>query len=382
MTREYTPTDRELLKRAARHTLSSNGVHDAVDLAERAIYEMASDIAPEKIDWIWPGRLARGKITLLEGDPGLGKSVLTVEIAALLSRGWLLPNGKSLPPMGTLFLSAEDGKADTIVPRLIAAGADLSRIPIMDGVRAGNDEAPVAIPEGLPIIEALMRKTGCGLVVVDPLSVFLGEGINENKNQEVRKALAPAKAMLERARVAGLFLRHLTKSQSATPVYRGAGSIGLGGAARVVMMVAEDPEIPGLRVLANVKENLSVPQESLAYQIISNAENPDAAEVSWQGESKWRAQDLQVGPSPEENTKLADAKEWLGLYLNDGRAVKAKLVYKAAKDDNIKEHTLDRAKKALGVESTWDGIQRFWAWRLPIGSEGAEGAKGAKGASE
>src|SRR6188768_3455569 len=171
-----------------------------------------SDVVPENIDWIWPSWLAKGKVGLLEGDPGLGKSTITLDLAARLSRGALMPDGFRSDPTGTLLMSAEDGVADTIVPRLIAAGADMTRIEILEGVRNGKgDEEGIQIPRDLPMIEQLMIDRKLSLVIVDPLSVFLADGINENRNQEVRKALAPAMSMLENAGASGIFLRHWTK---------------------------------------------------------------------------------------------------------------------------------------------------------------------------
>lgn len=325
----------------------------------------ASQVTPEKIEWLWPGRLALGKITLLEGDPGLGKSTLTLEMAARLSRGIPLPGGLQLRPTGTLLLSAEDGVADTIVPRLMAAGANLDLVHIMEGVRTQEGEAGIQIPKDLDLIEEAMTLFGCSLVVMDPLSVFLGDDISENRNQEVRKALAPAKAMFERARVSGLLLRHLTKSQSANPVYRGAGSIGLGGAARVVMMVAEDPEIPGLRILAEVKNNLSKPAPSLSYRLVSSPVNPDVGQIEWSGESRWGAKDLQSPPEEEEfGPKLGDAVEWLKEYLHGGVTVMVKQMQRDSVAAGISEKTLKRARKAVGVIPAKDG-HGAWGARLP-----------------
>jgi archaellum biogenesis ATPase FlaH len=324
----------------------------------------AADIQPEKIEWLWPGRLARGKITLLEGDPGLGKSTLTIDIAAKLSTGTRLPWGVEIPPTGTLFMSAEDGVADTIVPRLIAAGADMTRIWIVDGIDTDEGEAGVQIPRDLNLIEEAMTRQDCSLVVVDPLSVFLGDEINENKNQEVRKALAPAKAMFERAKVAGLLLRHLTKSQSANPVYRGAGSIGLGGAARFVMMVGEDPEIPDVKVLANVKENIRTRDRvpSLTFQVVSAETDPDTAKIAWTGETRWKARDLQMVDG-EEGEALKEAKEWLADYLRGGIMAQAKQVLKEANANGHAERTIYRAKKALRIRSVKDGAGA-WGWKM------------------
>ena len=359
---KYTDAEREEVLNRARERVHQNG-RERVRVPRK---QYASEVTPEKIEWLWPGRLARGKITLLEGDPGLGKSTLTIDIAAKLSTGTRLPWGVELPPTGTLFMSAEDGVADTIVPRLIAAGADLRRIVIMDSIHTDEGEEGIQIPRDLDLIETVMHDDGCSLVVVDPLSVFLGDDINENKNQEVRKALAPAKAMFERARVSGLLLRHLTKSQSSNPVYRGAGSIGLGGAARFVMMVGEEPEIPDVKVLANVKENIRTRERvpSLTFQVVSAESDPDTAAIHWTGESAWKAKDLQMAVDEEEGDRLREAKEWLRDYLTGGVGATVKNIQKESRDAGHAWRTIERAKKALKVKSIKNPVDGVWVWRL------------------
>jgi hypothetical protein len=357
-------TDREQFKRNAKYSLETASLNGAVDKEPIIIH--AHEVVPASVEWLWYGILARGKISLLEGDPDLGKSTLTIEIAARLSRGQALPGAEPLPPVGTLFLSAEDGVADTIVPRLIAAGADLERIKILDGVRVREGEEGVAtIPSDLDAIENALTAQRCALVIVDPLSVFLDDGINENHNQQVRKAMTPAMHMLERANAAGWMLRHWTKAQSVNAIYRGAGSIGLGGAARVVMMVAKDPEQPGVHVLARSKGNLTPPIPSRNFRLIGSPDNPQVATVTWAGLSDWQADDLQGQESMEESGKLADAKIWLADYLRGGVIVQANLVQRDGRKDGHQERTLDRAKKVLGVRSIKNVVDNHWGWQLP-----------------
>jgi RecA-family ATPase len=149
----------------------------------------ASEIKPERVSWLWRGRLACGKLTVLDADPGTGKSTLTMEVAARVSRGEALPGGTASTPGGVIVVSAEDGPADTIVPRLIAARADLDQVFIMEGSeRPDGQFAPVSIPGGLDAIEKAIWDYRAALVILDPLMALLGGDVGANRDQDVRRA--------------------------------------------------------------------------------------------------------------------------------------------------------------------------------------------------
>ena len=155
---------------------------------------LASDVVPERVTWLSPGRLAAGKCTILDGDPELGKSTLSLELAARITRGDALPGGQPGAPRGVVMLSAEDGIADTIVPRLIAAGRRPVRVFILTGIRAADGaEDTVTVPGGLDAVEPAIRDMDAALLIVDPLVAFLGADVNSNRDQDVRRALAPAR---------------------------------------------------------------------------------------------------------------------------------------------------------------------------------------------
>jgi RecA-family ATPase len=231
------------------------------------IGQLARDIEPEHVTWVWPGRLAAGKVSVFDGDPGLGKSTQTLDIAARISRGALLP-GCATPSkgQGVVILSAEDGAADTIVPRLRAAAANLDRVFILQGVRSqdGNEDA-VTLPGHLSVVEQAITDVDAALLIVDPLMAYLGADTNAHRDQDVRRALAPLAAMLERTSCAGLLIRHLNKGQAGSALYRGGGSIGIIGAARFGLLVARDPDDDEARILAPTKCNIGPHPQHCAF---------------------------------------------------------------------------------------------------------------------
>src|SRR5215208_5392152 len=228
-----------------------------------------ADVPPERVEWLWPRRVPRGKITVLDGDPDNGKSVLTTDLAARLTSGKSLPDGTPTEAAGVVIVSAEDGAADTIRPRFDAAGGEPTRARLL------GDEEPFVIPDDIPRLERAVRQVRAALVVIDPIMAFLSGKVNSNRDQDVRRALTPLKRMAERTGAAVILVRHLNKMPGGNPLYRGGGSIGIIGAARSGMVVGSHPDSDELRVLAGQKNNLSLPPRSLAYRIES-AENGTA----------------------------------------------------------------------------------------------------------
>jgi hypothetical protein len=209
----------------------------------RAVTVLVSDVEPETVEWLWEGRIPFGKITVLDGDPGLGKSLLTLDTAARLSSGGELPDGGRCEPAGVVILSCEDGLGDTIRPRLEAAGADLSRIAALVAVKgaSGTQLLPTLEENVLQIAEAI-DCVAARLVIIDPLMAYLGRDVNSYRDQDVRAVLAPVAEMADRTGVAVVVVRHLRKSREGGAILAGGGSIGIIGAARSGLMVARHPE--------------------------------------------------------------------------------------------------------------------------------------------
>ncbi|MGH2534121.1 MAG: AAA family ATPase [Thermomicrobiales bacterium] len=323
-------------------------------------------VQPERVRWLSRGRLAAGKITVLEGDPGLGKSTLLCEWAARISRGEALPDGEPGSPRGVLLLSAEDGLADTIRPRLDAAGADVERIVALVSISDGSLEGrPPTIPGDRGLIEQMVTEIDAALVVIDPLVAYLDGQLNAYRDQDTRRALASLAGLAERTGAAILLVRHLTKTTGGPALYRGGGSIGIIGAARCGLLLAADPDDPTVRVLAPTKGNLAFPPPSLAFRL-DPIPDGDAARLVWLGESKRRADDLVNPPDPKARTERDEAKDWLRLVLADG-PMAARRVEEKARREGIAPKTLRKAREDVQVVTQRKGFGAgaSYAWRLP-----------------
>jgi hypothetical protein len=302
-----------------------------------------SQVTPERLHWLSPGRLAAGKITILDGDPGLGKSTLLCEFAARISRGDPLPGGEPAPPRPVVLMSAEDDLYDTIRPRIDAAGGDARRVIAFSTLLSAG--TPVAIPDDVRILEKIIAPTNAALLVIDPLAAFLSPRHNVNSDQAVRQAFHSLKGLAERTGAAIVAVRHLNKSMSGNPLYRGGGSIGIIGAARCGLLLAADPDDPERRILASTKGNLGRPPPSLVFRLVAPP-GSHVARVVWDGESQWQGDQLLresiSGIAPR--SLLAEAQEWLRAALADGPRP-AREVLREAGEAGIGRNLLYAARK-------------------------------------
>ncbi len=317
-------------------------------------------VIAEKVSWLWNGYVPLGKITLLDGDPGLGKSLFTLDMTARISTGQAMPDGSPSIQGGIVLMSLEDGLADTIAPRLEIAGADKSKIVALQGVKGSDGKYRFPTVEDTEAIKKACKKIDAKLVVIDPLMGYMGKA-NSWRDQDVRTALSPLAKMAEDIGVAVIIVRHLNKTSSSNSVYRGGGSIGIIGAARSALLIAKDPEDENRRILAGIKSNLAPLPPSLSYTI----ENIDGVpKIAWGGVTNHTADALLAIPSSlEDRSALEDATDFLRDILTDGE-VEAKEVLREAKAAGIAERTLHRAKKVLGVIIRKEGYQGKWTWTL------------------
>lgn len=326
-----------------------------------------ADVTRERVEWCWLHRMPYGKLTVVEGDPGLGKSTLLLDVAARLTTGRPMP-GTDLEhePAGVVILTAEDGLGDTVRPRLEAAGADLTRVAALTAVMEGSVERMPLLPEDLAHVEQAAMDMRAALVFVDPLMAYLSADVNSHRDQDVRRALAPAAAMAERTGAAVVVIRHLNKSSGASALYRGGGSIGITGAARSVLLVAPDPEDEERCILAVSKSNLAPIPPALAYQLVSDPAF-DCARVDWHGPTDHRAADLLSAPQTDETRgAMAEAADFLRDLLGSGPMTAAD-AERERRQAGISEATLRRARQALGVVSEREGgigSAGRWVWRL------------------
>jgi hypothetical protein len=336
---------------------------------------LLSTVQPERVEWLWPGRIPLGKLTIIDGDPGLGKSVLTLDLAARVSRGAEMPDNAPGRQGGVVLLSAEDGLADTIRPRLDAAGAECGKVLALDSVLTeggqGRERRPPILPVDVPYLRAAVERVGAILVVVDPLTAYLGAEVNAHRDTDIRRALFPLGRLAEETGAAVLVVRHLNKGGSSNPLYRGGGSIGIIGAARSGLLVAKDPDNPDRRVLASTKCNLAKLPASLAFDL-STAGN-GALRIGWIGPSAHTAESLLATPLDEDRGAVQDAVDVLRTILAAGQR-KADEIKREARKAGIKERTLERAKAILGVKSRLVGFGRDgeWYWYLPTAEDARE----------
>ena len=253
---------------------------------------LVADVDREPVRWLWPERIPLGKVTVLDGDPGTGKSTLTLTITAKVSTGSPFPDGSRPERADTILLSAEDDIADTIRPRLEAAGADLARCWVLPDVQPEPDRPPrpPELPTDLDALEGMVKDKQAALVVIDPIAAFLSGAVDMHRDQDVRRALAPLAYMAARTGAAVLIVPHMNKGQGSA-LYRGSGSIGIVGAARSGLLVAPDPNDEDRRILAMNKTNLAKKRGSLAYRIVED-EQYGVARVKWDGTSSLTANDL------------------------------------------------------------------------------------------
>ena len=345
---------------------------------------LISEVEREQVQWLWPGRIALGKLTILDGDPGLGKSTLAYDLAARITSGRALPTGEPSMRGGVIILSTEDGLGDTIRPRLEAAGADLTRclaVQTLPGERGGNTERVPTIPDDLPLLSEGARRVAARLLVIDPLMAHLGPTTNAYKDADVRRALAPLSRFAEEHALAVVVIRHLNKMSGGSPLYRGGGSIGLIGAARSGLLVGRDPMDESRLVLASVKSNLARKPDSLAFRVTSSAADADVPVVEWEGTCELGAADLLGSPSNgRERSATKEAEAWLETVLAESPFPAAK-VYDLAEEAGIAKRTLKRAKRSLGVVAervVGLGSGGYWVWSLPeVACPVSDAAKGA-----
>jgi len=326
---------------------------------------LASEVEIERTEWVWDSRIPLGKVTVLDGDPGLGKSAITLDLAARVSTGTDMPDDSPGVKGGVLILSAEDGEADTIVPRLVAMGANLESIRILKAVLGAGGERPLEIPTDLSSIERAARSVDARLIIVDPLMAFLSGNTNSYRDQDVRRALAPIATMSQALRVATLIVRHLNKATDGNPLYRGGGSIGIIGAARCGLLVARDPddETGAKRVLAVSKTNLGPLAPSLSYFI---EPHEGSIRVHWGGVSPHLASTLLIpAVDMESGSSMHEACEFLKATIESG-SMSSKEVLRKAKSAGFSERTMNRAKKSLGIKARKEGFGRnsSWIWEL------------------
>lgn len=257
-------------------------IPEAVALPSATVVQLDT-VRAAYISWLWPGRLPRGKVVVIDGDPSVSKSTFSNDLTRPVTTGSPWPDGAAGPtPAGVLLLSAEDDLPSTVVPRLLAAGADLSRVHALTAV-AGPDGAPVppSLPRDIPVIGELIRQHGIALVVVDVFMAYLSGGVDAHRDQDVRVVLHQLAEMADSTGACIVLIRHMNKSGGSNALYRGGGSIGIVGAARAAFLIARDPEDPDRRIFSVTKMNIAKEPPSLAFRVASDPVH-GVARLEWE----------------------------------------------------------------------------------------------------
>jgi hypothetical protein len=329
-------------------------------------------VQPRPMDWLWKPWIPRGELTMLDGDPSMGKSTLTLDLIARVSRGWPMPPapiGRAVSPPGdVVILSAEDDPAATIRPRLDAAGADCGRVFFFPKVKKGDDWRLPILPDDLELLAEFLAGRRPALVTVDPLTAFVHQQYDAHKDSDIRHCLHRT---IEAARSLGaalLVVRHLNKFNAGAALYRGGGSIGIIAAARSGLVVGRDPDDEDVRVLSSLKNNLAAAPLSLTYRLVQAPF--DVSKVEWLGETDHLPDEILTHPSSGSRGRPADRKNQAESFIRQelaGGPVPSERLSAKAKEVGIRERALWAAKRTLKVRS--ENLSDRWYCSLPPDDE-------------
>jgi len=354
-------------------------------LASGPVLLCMADVEPCEVAWLWPGRVPLGRLTLLVGRPGEGKSFLTTDMAARVTTGSSWPDGGECPQGSVILISAEDDPGDTIRPRLDAHRADVNKVHLLSAVRRVDkngkaDEFLFTLADIEALEAALKAVPDCRLVVIDPIGSFLGGGTDSHRDNEVRAVLAPVARLAEKHGAAVVVVAHRRKAAGANADESALGSRAFVGLARAVWHLSRDAENKSRRLLLPGKNNLAHEGAGLAFTI-----EGDPARLSWEADPVDISADDQLvaesaprakhGPDPD---ALGGAADWLGRALADGPRLAKELFSEWRDGEGGSKRSLERAKRDLLVEAFRPEVPGPWSWRLGWVDRQADDCKAAK----
>jgi putative DNA primase/helicase len=338
---------------------------------------LAADLEMQGVDWLWPGRFALGKFGLIAGLPDMGKGQIAAFIAAAVTAGIALPCDEGTAPQGNvIWLNAEDGECDTVLPRQIAAGADTTRIHFVNSARVGGQDKNFSLVTDLHLLRETIRRIGnVKLVIIDPVSAYLGVGkVDGRSATDVRGVLTPLKDMAEELHVAVIGIAHFNKKDDIkSALLRVSDSIAYVAAARHVYAVIDDPEEKNSKLFVKAKNNLAHDTKALRYGMNVKPVGHDAKLVVdiTAPYIVWHSQHVEITANEAMaaaggHTAKREAQDFLLGRLGAG-PVNSDEIMEEAKQEGIAVATLRRAKKELGIKSrkqrgNSDGA---WMWELP-----------------
>lgn len=294
-----------------------------------------SDVELTPVEWLWKPYLPFGKLSVLQGNPGEGKTYFAMHLAAACTNGKLLPNMERMEPFNVIYQTAEDGLGDTVKPRLIEAGADLDRVLVID-------DSNVQLTLSDERIEKAIIENNARLVIIDPIQAYLGADVDMNRANEVRPIFMRLGQVAQRTGCAILLIGHLNKAAGMQSLQRGLGSIDIAAAVRSVMFIGKLKHDPTMRILTHEKSSLAPPGVSLAFSL------GDEGGFRWVGEYDITADEMLSGIDPQRETKTQQAKDLICALLAGGKQVLSEDIDKAALERGIPGRTVRDAKRELG----------------------------------
>jgi putative DNA primase/helicase len=370
--RECIQADHESATRLDSRRLAAQSLDDSIGHGRAVALLHAAGITPEAIAWLWPGWLAKGKMHIIGGAPGTGKTTIAVSLAAVVSTGGLWPDGHRAPAGNVIIWSGEDDPADTLTPRLIASGAEMTRIWFVgDTNDHGERRAFDPSRDTAALRHAIAEAGGAALMVIDPIvSAIAGDS---HKNAEVRRGLQPLADLASDLGCALLGITHFSKGTSGRePTERITGSLAFGAVARVVMVAAKSADDDGKRLFIRAKSNIGPDDGGFEYDLhqdeLDAVPGVFASHVVWGEPVDGAARDLlavaEAVVEAGEGGALSDAIDFLNDVLTSG-SLPVSEVKKMARADGISDRTLARAREKLGVKAERQGFGKSTTWFLP-----------------
>lgn len=307
-----------------------------------------SEVQSQEIEWLWYPFIPYGKLTIIQGDPGDGKTTMVLNLAAKLSKGEALDeNMKVTEPVNVIYQTAEDGLADTVKPRLELAGADCERIIVIDE----SDKSLSMVDERL---EQAIVRTGARLLILDPIQAYLGGGMDMNRANEARDMTKKLAALAEKYQCAIVLVGHMNKAAGNKAAYRGMGSIDFFAVARSVLLVGRVEGEANIRAVVQIKNNLAAFGHPKAFELSEDG-------FQWLGDYEITADEVLGGIAPKAN-KLEQAKRLLREVAETNNAMQSNEIFNLAEEQGISRRTLENAKKELGIRAK--RINNSWYWEL------------------
>ena len=307
-----------------------------------------SEVQSQEIEWLWYPFIPYGKLTIVQGDPGDGKTTLILNIAAKLSKGEGMDNDmKLMESMNIIYQTAEDGLADTVKPRLEKADADCERILIID-------ESDKSLSMADDRLEEAIIQTGARMLILDPIQAYLGGGMDMNRANEARDMTKRLGVLAEKYKCAIILIGHMNKASGNKAAYRGMGSIDFFAVARSVLLVGRVEGEPNIRAVVQIKNNLAQFGHPKAFELMESG-------FKWLGDYEITADEVLGGIAPKAN-KLEQAKRMLRELAETSNTVQSNEIFDMAEEQGISKRTLENAKKELCIRAR--KINNSWYWEL------------------